>query len=288
MKSLREIFEQETAKQAKSIETGFHSLDTFLNVYETGQELVVLAGCPRVGKSSLALNIARAVAGNGRTVGIFSLQHRQEDIILRMNALEAKTDIHRIQLGLVSLAEEVALQHAATFLPTLPIYLDDSPDQTVAQIRDKARQMNSSSGLDLLIIDSLQLVKGNQYIDDRFEEMEEVSRVLKSMSRELGVSVIVCSDAKCAIGRRDGNKPDVDDLHDSGSIEYIADVVAFLHRDDLCQTEKNSSQVRQESCTPKEVEIAVVKDRHGPERHFKMYFDARTMAFSEDGVIAAD
>lgn len=220
---------QESRRPGMGIPTGFTDLDEFTSGLQTS-DLVVLAARPSMGKTSLALNIATRVARDKKTVAIFSLEMAKEQLGLRILCSEAKVSQQSIRQGYVEREEMDRIAIAASQLYNSAIYLDDTPSMNVLQMRGKARRLRAERGLDLIIVDYLQLVSGHGRFENRTQEISLVARSLKSLARELRVPVIACSQLSRAVELRSPRRPMLSDLRESGSIEQEADVVCFIYR----------------------------------------------------------
>ncbi len=248
------------------IASGFRNMDALLGGLQRS-DMIVLAARPSVGKSTLALNLARNAAVSRAVVGIFSLEMGREQIAMRLLAAEAKVDMHRIRTRLLSEAEHEKVVNSIGFLSDLPVYVDDTPLQTVADLRGKARRLQLERGLDFVIVDYMQLLSGSGGRGDgnRTQEVSEISRQMKGMARDLKVPVLAVSQLSRAIERRDEKRPLLSDLRESGSIEQDADVVMFIHRVDKVMTEQEWDAKNPGMPFPRGVaDIIVAKHRHGP------------------------
>jgi replicative DNA helicase len=235
--------------------------------------MVVLAARPSLGKSTLVVNISLNAARSGATVGMFSLEMSREQLALRILSADAEIDAHRLRLNLTNDAEEQRISDSIGRLSELPVYIDDTPFQGMLEMRSKARRLYLEHGLDLLVLDYLQLVQGRSRGDNRVQEMSEVSRSVKGMARELNVPVLTCSQLSRGIENRPGHRPQLSDLRDSGSIEQDSDIVMFIHREDIYNTEEEWEQQFPNREYPKNLaEIIVAKHRHGPTGSVKMRF----------------
>ena len=223
--------------------TGFSDLDEVLGGFQRS-DLVILAARPSVGKSTLGLNMAMANAKAGHTCAIFSLEMTADQLAIRALAAETGIDSHRIRLGLYTQSQEDLTINAIGELSELPIYIDDTPYQGMVEIRGKARRLDMDKGVDLIMVDYLQLVQGQHRGGpvNRVQEITEISRSLKVMAGELNAAVIACSQMNRMVENRPSHRPQISDLRDSGSIEQDADIVAFIHREDLYTTEEEWSQ----------------------------------------------
>ena len=261
------------AAHISPVATGFPGIDNLLGNGMQRSDMIVLAARPSLGKSTLAFNIARAAADSGNRVGIFSLEMSRDQIGMRLLASEADVDSYRIRIGLLSNDEESRLLDAIGVLSDLPVYIDDTPIQTIVDMRGKARRLKSERGLDLVIIDYLQLIGGGGRIDNRAQEMGEISRSIKGMARDLDVPVIACSQLSRAIEQRPNHRPLLSDLRESGSIEQDADVVAFIHREDVYVSREDWEKRNPTEPYPQNIaEIIFSKHRNGPVGTVPLYF----------------
>ena len=261
------------AAHISPVATGFPGIDNLLGNGMQRSDMIVLAARPSLGKSTLAFNIARAAADSGNRVGIFSLEMSRDQIGMRLLASEADVDSYRIRIGLLSNDEESRLLDAIGVLSDLPVYIDDTPIQTIVDMRGKARRLQSERGLDLLIIDYLQLIGGGGRIDNRAQEMGEISRSIKGMARDLDIPVIACSQLSRAIEQRPNHRPLLSDLRESGSIEQDADVVAFIHREDVYVSREDWEKRNPTEPYPQNIaEIIFSKHRNGPVGTVPLYF----------------
>ena len=262
------------------VPTGFADIDKLLGGGLQRSDMIVVAARPSLGKSTLAFNMARYAAGQGAVVGIFSLEMSREHFALRLLSSESGVDSHRLRLGLLSDAEEPRLLDAIGALSDLPIYIDDSPIQTIVEMRGKARRLQSDRGLDLLIVDYLQLISGGGRSDNRAQEMGEISRSLKGVARDLDTPVVACSQLSRAIEQRPTHRPLLSDLRESGSIEQDADVVAFIYREDVYTTREEWETRNPNDPYPQNIaEIIVAKHRNGPLGNIPLYFRSEMVKF---------
>ena len=261
------------ASHISPVLTGFEKIDALLGNGMQRSDMIVLAARPSLGKSTLAFNIARGAADSGNRVGIFSLEMSRDQIGTRLLASEASVDSYHIRLNFLSTAEESRVLDATGALSDLPIYIDDTPIQTIVDMRGKARRLQSERGLDLVIIDYLQLIGGSGRIDNRAQEMGEISRSIKGMARDLDIPVIACSQLSRAIEQRPNHRPLLSDLRESGSIEQDADVVAFIHREDVYVTREDWEKRNPTEPYPQNIaEIIFAKHRNGPIGTVPLYF----------------
>ncbi len=254
------------------VETGFPSLDELLGGGLQRSDLIILAARPSLGKSALALNIARNAAERGFSSGLFSLEMSGEQIASRLLASEAEVDSHRLRMNLVSDIEEVRVLDAVGLLSDLQIYVDETPFQSVMELRSKSRRLHQESGLDLLIVDYLQLIDVGRS-ENRAVALGEVSRSLKALARDLDIPVMACSQLSRAVEQRPNHRPLLSDLRESGSIEQDADVVAFIHREDQYTTREEWERKFPTDQYPENIaEIIVSKHRNGPVGTVPLYF----------------
>ncbi len=252
----------------RGVATGFISLDNYLSGLQKS-DLVILASRPSLGKTALALNIARHVAvTEQKPVGVFSLEMSREQVMDRFLATEAGVDLWRLRTG--HLEEEsgdfTELGKAIGRLADAPIFIDDSAAPTSLEIRAKARRLHAKHNLGLLVIDYLQLIRGHQRTESRVQEVSEISRSLKALAKELNIPVLALSQLSRAIEQRGGTKePQLSDLRESGSIEQDADVVMFIHRKD--ENQKSQAQIH------------IKKHRNGPTGNVDLRFNEESATF---------
>jgi len=254
--------------------TGFNGIDELLGGLQKS-DLIILAARPSMGKTSLALNIARNVAVlHKATVAIFSLEMAREPIVLRILSSEAGVDTKRIRLGShLTELEEKQIVEATGILSEAPIYIDDSPRLRVVEIRSKARRLHFERGIDLIIIDHLGLIQGDGRAENRVQEISYISRSLKAIARELNVPLIALSQLSRASEFRTSHKPQLSDLRDSGSIEQDADVVLFIYRDEYYYSTREEWEAAHPGEEyPPPTEVIVAKHRNGPTGEVKLRF----------------
>ena len=260
---------------------GFQELDQVLGGVRNS-DLVIVGARPGMGKSSLALNACVNMAKDGATCGVFSLEMSLEQVAARILGAEAEIPANMLTQGLFSEAAETRLVNAVGALSGLPIYIDDTPFQTVTEMRSKAQRLQMEHGLDFLVVDYLQLIQGNgrRGGDNRVQEISEISRMLKATARDLNIPVLACSQLNRAVENRPSRRPQLADLRDSGSIEQDADVVMFIYRDDKAYTEEQWFAMNPSQPYPAGVaELIVAKHRHGPTGEAYLYFREEFMRF---------
>jgi replicative DNA helicase len=237
-----------------------------------------------MGKTSLALSIAaNASIKQGACVAVFSLEMAREPIVLRMLASEADVDSRRIQIGShANDDEERRIMRAIGVLSEASIYIDDSPLIRVVEMRSKARRLHFEKGVDLIVIDYLQLIQGDTRIENRVQEIGYISRSLKALARELNVPVICASQLSRAVEWRSSHRPQLSDLRESGSIEQDADVVAFIYRDEYYYTREEWQVEHPEEEYPFGIaDIIIAKQRNGPTGDIKLHFTPKSSRFSD-------
>jgi len=287
--SIREVLDQyleaSTSNQLEPksapVPTGFTDLDRLLGSFQRS-DLIILAARPSLGKSTLAMNIVRNAAGHGAIVAVFSLEMSREQIALRLLSSEAEVDSHRLRLGVHTSVEDNRITDAIGELSDLPIYIDDSPLQGIAEMRGKARRLHlERGGVDLIIVDYIQLVGGSERrSENRVQELSEITRSLKGLARDLNAPVLAVSQLSRAPEMRPSHRPQLSDLRESGSIEQDADVVAFIYREDVYYTQEEWEQREPEKPYPKNIaEITVAKHRHGPLDRVHLFFRANLARF---------
>ena len=270
------------------IPTGFTDLDRLLGGMQRS-DMIVLAARPSVGKSTLVLNMVRHAASLGYTSAVFSLEMSQEQLALRLLSSEAAVDSHRLRLGLVTETEERKILEGIGALSELPIYIDDTPLLSISEMSSRSRRLNLDKGVDLIVVDHIQLARGSTRTDNRVQEVSEITRSLKGLARDLNVPVIAVSQLRRAVEDRTGHRPQLADLRESGSIEQDADVVAFIYREDMYYSEDEWDARFTGKPYPKNIaEVILAKHRHGPIDTVNLFFREKLSRFENlaagDGV----
>ena len=259
---------QESAGGITGVPTGFRDLDRMTTGFQKG-DLVIVAGRPSMGKTSWILNVAQnAAIEHNITVAIFSLEMSKEQLVQRFLCAEGRVDAQRLRRGKMSPEEYQRLAAAAGHLNTAPLWIDDSPGSTVLEMRAKARRLKAETDLGLLIIDYMQLMSGSRRVENRVQEVSEISRGLKALARELEVPVVALSQLSRAPEQRTDRRPQLSDLRDSGSIEQDADLVMFLYRPEYYfgPVDKDGNSLDGKA------ELIVSKQRNGPTGVVELYF----------------
>ena len=267
----------------QGVKTGFKDLDALTNGFHPGN-MIVLAARPAVGKSTLGLDIARyASIHKGETSVIFSLEMSRSEITMRMLSAEARVPLNNIRSGNLNEEEWSRMARRMGEISQAPMFIDDSPNLSLMEIRAKSRRLKQRHNLKLIVIDYLQLMTSGKRVENRQQEVAEFSRQLKILAKELNVPVVAISQLNRSPEQRSDKKPMLSDFRESGSIEQDADVVILLHREDLYDSQNRSG----------EADLIVAKHRNGPTRtitvsaqlHFARFTDmAATFSTSENFV----
>jgi replicative DNA helicase len=248
------------------VPTGWTDLDRLTNGLNKS-DLIILAARPRVGKTSMALNIAsNASIKYGKTVAIFSLEMSKEQLFKRLVAMEAGIDLQRLRTGWVEDEEWEHMSHALDLIETANIYIDDTPNITTSEMRSKIRAFIASGmPIDLIIVDYLQYMRpsSGKRSDNRVQEVGEISHDLKVLARELDVPVLALAQLSRAVEMRQNKKPQLSDLRESGSIENDADIIMFIDREDVYNPETERQNI---------ADLYIAKHRNGPEGVVTLFF----------------
>jgi replicative DNA helicase len=278
------------------ISTGLAALDELLGGLHKS-DLVILAGRPSMGKTALVTNIAFAAARahrqepgpdgkpctvDGASVGFFSLEMSAQQLTTRILAEQAGVPSDHIRRGKLSGSEMERLLSVAPDLERLPLHVDDTPARTISGLRARARRLKRQRGLDLIVVDYLQLLEASNRKDGRVQEVSEITRGLKTLAKELDVPVLALSQLSRKVEDRTDKRPQLSDLRDSGSIEQDADVVMFVYREEY-YLERGSDADRARLGSVKGLaEVHIAKQRHGPTGTAYLRFDGPTTRFSDD------
>ncbi|MDY6836092.1 MAG: replicative DNA helicase, partial [Chloroflexota bacterium] len=262
------------------IASGFDRLDSLLGGLQRS-DMIVLAARPSMGKSSLALRMARNIAVDRKgCVAVFSLEMSKEQIVQRLLSAESGLDTKRLRVSRHNYDEERRIMDASGVLAEARIYIDDTPSPKIAELRSKARRLHYDQGLDLLIIDYLQLIHGSGKPENRVQEISDISRSIKAIARELNVPVIAVSQLSRAVEQRTPHVPLLSDLRESGSIEQDADIVLFIYRADVYYTQEEWERQNPDQEYPEGVATVIVaKHRNGPTGQIDLRFTKSTAKF---------
>lgn len=262
----------------RGLPTGFYELDQKLAGLQKS-DLIILASRPSMGKTSLALDMARQVAVEQKIpVGLFSLEMSKEQLVDRMLCAQADVDLWKMRTGKLSDHEDISGQsdfskigHAMGNLAEAKIFIDDSPTANVMEIRTKARRLQAEHNVGFIVLDYLQLMEGSsRAIDNRVQVVSEISRGLKSIARELNIPFLALSQLSRQVEARPTPIPKLADLRESGSIEQDADVVLFIFREEM---------YKKETTRPHLADIYIAKHRNGPTGSLELYFDETKASF---------
>jgi replicative DNA helicase len=265
---LEKLHEQKGA--LRGIPTGFKDLDNMLSGLQDS-DLIILAARPSMGKTTLALDIARMSSViHGKSVLIFSLEMSSQQLVDRMLSAQSRVNAWNLRTGRLSSDREFSqLRDSLDQLAKAKIYIDDQPGNSIVKMKALARRLKAEKGLDLVIVDYLQLMTTSKNYDSMVNQVTEISRSLKGLAKELNVPVLALSQLSRAVESR-GGKPRLSDLRDSGSIEQDADVVMFIHNEDKGKSELEKTNI---------AEILIEKHRNGPTGKIDLYFDEKTTTF---------
>jgi replicative DNA helicase len=266
-----DVYDMIEEKSRRGIETDFYDLDDMLNGLQNG-EMLIVAARPSMGKTAFAMNVVEQVAARQLGVGVFSLEMSKQQLAQRMMCSRARVDQQRVRKGQLSNQEYQSLAQAVLQMKKFPIFVDDSPSLTVLEFRTKARRLKFEKDIRLIVIDYLQLMD-NPGPDSRQQQISEISRGIKAVARELEIPIICLSQLNRASEGREGHRPRMSDLRESGSIEQDADVVMLLHREDYYR------QTEPDFMPDNIAEVIIAKQRNGPTGTVKLTFDNKTTTF---------
>jgi len=258
----------------RGLATGFLDLDNILAGLQKS-DLIILASRPTLGKSALALGVARYTAVEEKIpVGIFSLEMSADQVVDRLIAAQANVDLWRLRTGKLSGEGEdndfARIQQALGVLSEAPIFIDDAASSNILQMRAMARRLQARHGLGLIVVDYLQLMESRNPAESMVQQMTEISRSLKSLAKELNVPVLALSQLSRAVEQRSPQIPRLADLRESGALEQDADVVLFIHREDKYRPDTSRKNI---------ADILIAKHRNGPVGRVELYFDERRASF---------
>jgi replicative DNA helicase len=252
------------------VPTGFADLDDLTNGLHAGQ-MIIVAARPAVGKSTIALDLCRAASiHNNLTSVFFSLEMTKSEITMRLLSAEAKVPLNHIRNGQLSEDDWTKLARKMGEVSSAPVFIDDSPNMTMMEIRAKARRLKQRHDLRLVVIDYMQLMTSGKKVESRQLEVSEFSRQIKLLAKELEVPIIALSQLNRGPEQRSDKRPMLSDLRESGSLEQDADMVILLHREDLYE---------RESTRPGEADLIVAKHRNGPTRDITVAFQGHYSRF---------
>jgi replicative DNA helicase len=253
------------------ISCGFYDLDAMTQGFQRS-DLIIAAGRPSMGKTSFVLNIARNIAAFHKLpIAVFSLEMSKEQLVYRLLSSEAQVESGRLRAGRISQNEWEPLGHAISVLSQLPIFIDDTPNISVAEMRSKSRRLQAeqAGALGLILVDYLQLMEGSGS-DNRVQELSKVTRSLKGLARELQVPIIALSQLSRGVESRTNKRPMMSDLRESGSIEQDADLIMMLYRDEYYNPDTPDRGI---------AEVIITKHRNGPVGTVKLLFEPQFTRF---------
>ena len=254
---------QEHKGLVTGVPTGFIDLDNLTSGFQPA-DLIIVAGRPSMGKTSLMLNVAQHVGiKTDRTVGFFSLEMSKENLFMRMLTTEAEVDSHRFRGGFLSERDYGKLSTALGELGEARVFIDDTAALGVLEMRAKARRLKAEHGLDLLIVDYIQLMQGRGRFENRTQELASISRALKGLAKELSVPVVALSQLSRAPESRSDRRPQLSDLRESGALEQDADVVMFIYRQEQYEPTPENENL---------ADVILAKQRNGPTGTVKLAF----------------
>jgi replicative DNA helicase len=270
IKTIERLYEHQ--ESITGVPSGFKDLDNLTAGFQPS-DLIIIAGRPSMGKTSLALNVGmNAAMDGGIPTAVFSLEMSKEQIALRLLCAQARVNLKSLRTGYISQQDWPMLTAAAGMITDAPMYIDDTPAINTLEIRAKARRLAREQDLGLIIVDYLQLMRGHGRPESREKEISEISRSLKALAKELSVPVIALSQLNRKVEDRPNKRPQMADLRESGAIEQDADVIIFLYRDEVYNKSEDNPKKG-------EAEIIIGKQRNGPIGLVTAFFDAQCSSF---------
>lgn len=269
---ISDLHDPDAKEKYRGVPTGFKSLDNILSGLQPS-DLVVLAARPSMGKTALALNIAENIAKKGKTVGLISLEMSKEQLVERMFCSLLSVDSWKMRTGRLSDDDFSKIGGVMDELNLMKIYIDDSVGNSISELKAKARRLKMEHGLDMLVIDYLQLMSAGTYSNyqsNRVQEISEISRSLKALARDLNIPILALSQLSRAVELRPSKIPQLSDLRESGAIEQDADVVLMLYREDYYEEDTDRKGV---------TDVFIRKHRNGPVGHIELAFKKEQMKF---------
>ena len=272
IKAIEELTERQEV--ITGVSTGFPDLDGYTSGFQKS-DLIILAARPSMGKTALAINICQyAALSQHKTVGIFSLEMSHQQLFMRMLCAEGQIDAHRLRTGRIGTDEWQRIIKAYTKLSEAKVFIDDTPGVSIMEMRAKCRRLHREAGIDLLMIDYLQLMRGRGTSNSRQEEISDISRFLKELAKELNIPVLALSQLSRAPDQRKGgdHRPQLSDLRESGAIEQDADVVMFIYREEVYNRDDPELEGK--------AELIIGKQRNGPTATVPLTFIRRFTRFA--------
>ena len=258
---IEKLYDQK--EHVTGLATGFSKLDEMTSGFQPS-DFIIIAGRPSMGKTAFAMNIAKyAGVRNHKRVLVLSLEMSKEQLVQRLLCAEGRVDSHKVRTGYLDTRDWTRLTNAAGWLAEAPIFIDDSPALSVLEARAKARRMKAEHGLDMIVIDYLQLMRGRSP-ENRQQEISEISRSLKALAKELNVPVVALSQLSRAVESRQSKEPQLSDLRESGALEQDADLILFLYRPDRYGLQREEDE--------RMADVIIGKQRNGPTGVVKLTF----------------
>ncbi len=271
--------EENDGRIITGVSTGYPNLDEITSGLQPG-EMIIVAARPSMGKTALALNIAENMTMRDVPVALFSLEMSRQQLVQRLLSSRASVSGHNIRRNMLSDRDMAAIIQAADDLMKRPLFIDDTPSLSITQLRAKARRLKQSHDIGVVILDYLQLMTSGKRAESRQQEVSEISRGVKALARELNVPVICLSQLNRAAEQREGHRPRMSDLRESGSIEQDADVVAMLHRESYYHM-NDQSWFEQNEDKHNLAELIIAKQRNGPTATVKLTWDNTCTRFHD-------
>ena len=272
-----EQIETNEGRMITGVATGFTELDEITSGFQSG-EMVIIAARPSMGKTALALNIAENMVMGGTPVGMFSLEMSRQQLVQRLLSSRAGVSGHKLRRNMLSENDMQAIIRACDELMQSPFYIDDTPGLSMMQLRAKARRLKQTHDVGAMIIDYMQLMTSGNRVESRQQEVSEISRGIKALSRELNIPVICLSQLNRAAEQREGHRPRMSDLRESGSIEQDADVVTLLHRESYYHL-NDADWMAENEDKHSLAELNVTKQRNGPTGSIKLTWESSCTRF---------
>ena len=268
-----EMIDQRSGSAISGLPSGYLELDELTSGLQRS-EMIIVAARPSMGKTALGLNIAEHVGADNKTpVVVFSLEMAAQQLVERMLCGRGHIDSHKLRRGMLSDDEyNTLINHVAPELSEAPIFIDDSPFPSTAEIRHKSKRLQNEHGIDLIVVDYLQLVRSNGRFQNLVQEMSEISRSIKAVARDLHVPVLALSQLSRAVEMRTPKIPQLSDLRESGSIEQDADVVMFIYREDFYTTKDEWEKRTTEPYPENIADLIIAKHRNGPTARTHLFF----------------
>jgi replicative DNA helicase len=249
---------QEQRGLITGVPSGFTDLDEMTSGFQPA-DLVIIAARPSMGKTSLVMNMALNAAEAGKSIGVFSLEMSKEQLFLRMLTSEARVDAHRFRGGYLGEQDYDRIAGALSKLHELKVFIDDTPSAGILEMRAKSRRLKLEHGLDMLVVDYLQLMQGRGRFENRQQEMASISRALKILAKELNIPILALSQLSRAPEARGDHRPQLSDLRESGALEQDADVVMFIYREDMYGAPEERNPEAEGTA-----KVIIGKQRNGP------------------------